>query len=142
MTRRQLDQAGVIATALGQSQNASASGSIEVPVRYAGLGARWVFESGKVRPYVLVTIGGATVERKPSFTLGGSDVTGSIAQYGVTLGQDMIGEYNQLGTTGGLGMLMGFGTWYFDAGVRMLRVSGNGADANIARVVLGGGYRF
>lgn len=142
VTRKQLDQVGQIATAISQSQNANASGGIKVPVKFGGVGARWVFESGRVRPYVIVLVGGARVERKPSFSLNGSDITGSIAQYGVTLGDDVIGKFGQMGTSGGLGMVMGFGTWYFDGGVRMLRVSGSGATANIAQVVLGGGYRF
>jgi hypothetical protein len=142
VTRKQLDQVGQLATALSQSQNASASGSIEVPVKFGGLGARWVFESGRVRPYVLATVGGARVNRNPSFSLNGADVTGSISQYGVTLGEDVIGKFNQVATSGGIGMVMGFGTFYLDGGVRMLRVSGNGANANIARIVIGGGYRF
>jgi hypothetical protein len=142
VTRKQIDQVGQLATALSQTQNATASGSIDVPVKFGGLGARWVFESGKVRPYVIVTVGGARVNRDPSFSLNGSDITSSIGQYGVTLGEDVIGRFNQFGTSGGIGMVMGFGTWYADGGVRMLRVSGHGASANIARVVLGGGYRF
>ena len=142
VTRRQLDRVGVLAQSLAQSQGASASGNMKVPGLYAGAGARWVFEGGKFRPYVLVTVGNAQTERKPTLTLGGADVTGSAAQYGVTLGQDVIGKYNNLATSGGIGILLGVGTWYLDAGARLVSVDAKEQRVNVARVVLGGGYRF
>jgi hypothetical protein len=142
VTRRQLDRVGVLAQSLAQSQGAAASGNMKVPGLYAGAGARWVFEGGTFRPYVLVTVGNAQTERKPTLTLGGADVTGSAAQYGVTLGQDVIGKYNNLATSGGIGILLGVGTWYLDAGARLVSVDSKEQRVNVARVVLGGGYRF
>jgi hypothetical protein len=142
VTRRQLDQVGTIVTALNTTQGGGASGSMKVPMTYGGIGARWVFESGTVRPYIIATVGGARVNRKSSFALGGADITGSLAQYRVTLGQDLAGEYNQVATSGGMGIVMGIGTFYVDVGVRMLSTSGAGQRTNVARLVLGGGYRF
>lgn len=142
VTRRQLDQVGTIVTALNATQGGGAGGTMKVPVKYGGLGARWVFESGTFRPYILVTVGGARVSHKSSFTLGGADVTGALAQYRVTLGKDLAGDYNQAAVSGGMGIVMGINTFYVDLGVRMLTTSGEGQRTNVSRLVLGGGYRF
>lgn len=143
VSRRQLDRVGTLAQAVQDSTGSSASGNLKVPMRYGGLGARWVFEqSGTFRPYVLFTAGGAHTERKPTLTLAGADITGSAAQYGLTLGQDVIGKYNEFATEGGIGIVVGVGTWYFDAGARLLSISGDDQRTNVARLVFGGGYRF
>ena len=72
----------------------------------------------------------------------GADVTSTASQYGVTLGQDVIGKYNNMAAEGGFGVLMGVGTFYVDAGLRVLSISEPGQRANVARLVIGGGYRF
>ncbi len=140
-TRRQLDGVDRLVEVLRASGDAS--GRLKAPVIYTGVGARWVFEnSGRFRPYVLFTIGSARIEKKASFSVNGSDVSGSLPTYGITLGQDLAGTYSRLGTEGGVGILMGYGTWYFDAGARLLSVDALDQRTNVARVVLGGGYRF
>jgi hypothetical protein len=144
VTRRQLDRAEQISTYLGTIQNAPATGSIKVPLFYGGVGARWVFESsGRFRPYIIATVGGAHTELKPAFTLAGTDVTSSITQYGITLGQDVIGKYNHAAATGGIGILVKFkDSWYVDGGARLTSVADEGQRVNVARLVIGGGYRF
>jgi hypothetical protein len=139
---RQRDSAAVIARYLEQTQNAGVSGSVKVPAFYGGIGGRWVFEqTGRFRPYVLVTVGGAHTNIKPSFSLGGANVTGALGQYGVTLGRDLIGKYNDPAVGGGFGMLMAYHRWYFDVGARLIHIGGDNRS-NASRLVLGGGYRF
>lgn len=143
-TRLEKDHANTIAGVLQASQGASASASVSVPSSYAAFGARWVFESpGRYRPYVLFSIGGASVDIKPKFVLNGADVTGSIGSFGVTLGSDLTGSYRPLAVGGGVGLLMPFGPrWYFDGSIRLLSVSTVGQRTNLSRITVGMGRRF
>jgi hypothetical protein len=142
VSRRQLDKVDTLARSIADSQHGTASSDMRVPTLYGGLGGRWVLEqSGKFRPYFLVTIGAAKVNLKPTIGLNGTDVTSSAATYGVTLGQDVIGKYNHFATEGGIGVLMSFGEWYADGGARLLSISSD-QRTNIARIVIGGGYTF
>ena len=59
----------------------------------------------------------------------------------MTLGQDVIGKYKDVATEGGVGVVAGFGMWYIDGGARLISISGD-ERVNIARIVIGGGYRF
>lgn len=139
-TRRQLDNADRLADVVSPS---GGTGSIKMPVTYVGVGARWVFEnSGRIRPYALVTVGSARTNLKPRFAVDGADVTGSLASYGVTLGEDLAGNYSRFASEGGIGIVMGYGTWYLDGGARLLSINAPDQRINIARLVLGGGYRF
>jgi len=144
VTRTQLDRVEDIAAALGTSQNAPATGTMEVPAIYGGIGARWVFENtGMVRPYALVTFGAVKTELKPTFTLNGADVTSSMGNYGITLGQDVIGEYGHATVSAGGGILVKLGTsWYLDGGVRLTSFSDDDGRVNVTRVLVGGGFRF
>jgi hypothetical protein len=143
VSARQIDKIDTLARSVAASQGGSASGSLKAPTTFSGLGARWVLEnSGKFRPYFLVTLGGAKVNLKPSLTLNGADITSTASQYGVTLGQDVIGKANHFATEGGIGVVSGFGTsWYVDLGARLLSINAD-QRVNVARLVLGGGYRF
>lgn len=142
-TNRQSQRVGTLAAEIQRLQGGTAAGSMKVPTIYGGVGARYVFEGvSAVRPYVIVTVGAARTELKPTITLNGSNVTGSVGQYGVTLGQDVIGKYRRVAFSGGFGVLKTFGTFYFDGGVRVVSVEGQGQRTNAARLVLGGGYRF
>lgn len=142
VSRRQVDLINTVADAIGQTQGGGAEGSLRVGVRYGGVGVRWVFEASKIKPYVLMTVGGAHINREPTLTLRGADVTNSTGQYGLTLGQDVIGKYKGSGASAGVGVVMGLGPAYVDLGVRVLSVSEDGTRANVSRLVLGGGYRF
>jgi hypothetical protein len=143
VTNRQLGLMSTLAGEVGRLQGAEASGSMTVPAFYAGLGLRWTFDrTGRFQPYVIGTIGGTRTNLKPSITLDGADITGTAAQYGVTLGKDAIGTYNNFTASYGLGLLMERAPWYFDMGVRLATIHEQDQNANAARLVLGAGYRF
>jgi len=143
-TRLEKDHANTIAGVLQASQGGTATGTVSVPSSSAALGARWVFEStGRYRPYVLLSFGGASVDIKPKFTLNGADVTGSIGNFGVTLGSDLTGSYRPSAVGGGVGVLMPFGPrWYFDGSIRLLSVNTVGQRTNLSRITVGMGRRF
>jgi hypothetical protein len=143
VSARQVDKISTLARSIATSQGGTASGSLKAPATFSGLGGRWVLEdAGRFRPYFLVTIGGAKVNLKPTLTLDGANVTSTASDYGVTLGQDVIGKSNHFATEGGIGVLTGFGTnWYADLGARLLSVNAD-QRVNVARIVIGGGYRF
>jgi hypothetical protein len=144
VSRNQLDKMDTLAKSLAASQNGTATGTMKVPTTYAGIGGRWVLEDvGKFRPYFIVTVGDARTTLKPTLTLNGVDVTATAPQYGITLGEDVVGKYNNVATEGGLGVLMGVGTsFYVDVGARLMSISETDQRVNVARLVVGGGYRF
>jgi hypothetical protein len=142
VTRRHLDDIEQLAAHLGQTQGVGASGDLRAPSLYGGLGARWVFEEARFKPYVMLTLGAARTTLKPELRLNGADVTGVANQYGITLGRDLIGRSNDFAAETGLGIVMGYGQWYVDAGARLLSISGNDQRTNVARLLVGGGYRF
>ena len=143
-TRRELDHAGTIAAILQASQGTAASSSVRVPSSYATIGARWVFEStSRYRPYVLLSVGGASVNLKPKFVLNGADVTGSLNSFGITLGSDLTGSYRPSAIGGGVGMLMPLGPrWYFDGSIRILSINTVDQRTNVSRLSFGVGRRF
>jgi opacity protein-like surface antigen len=76
------------------SQTASNVGfSAKQPVTFGVVGLRFPFSaSSSFEPYVMVAGGAAQVKKDVAFTIGGSDVTGSLPQYGVVLGSDLSGS--------------------------------------------------
>ncbi len=143
-TRREADHAGTIAAILQAAQGSAVTSSVSVPSKYAAFGARWVFEStGRYRPYVLLSVGGASVDIKPKFVLNGADVTGSLSNFGITLGSDLTGSDRPSAVGGGVGLLMPLGRqWYFDGSIRLLSVNTVGQRTNLSRVAIGVGRRF
>jgi hypothetical protein len=142
-TARQLGKVDTLAAELGRLPGATAEGTMKVPVFYGGLGLRYVIDRGwRIRPYVMGSVGAARITLEPTITLAGADVSNSLAQYGVTLGQDVIGKYNRAAGTGGVGILLDIGAWYVDTGVRLTSISGEEQRSNWSRLVLGGGRRF
>jgi opacity protein-like surface antigen len=90
-----------------------------------------------------MTVGGARVRHEPTFTLAGSDVTGQVSRYGVTLGQDLSGTSSHAAISGGGGVVARVrDVWYVDAGIRFLSISGPTQRTNVGRFVIGAGYRF
>ncbi len=145
VTRAQLDKANTIASYLSTTQGQAATSNVEVPATYWGLGGRWVFEQvnlAQLRPYVLATFGAGYTNIKSTFTLGGSDVTGSLPQYGVTLGSDLAGKSNHFALDTGGGVVWAVRSWYTDFGVRLVSIGGQDQKTNVFRLVVGGGYRF
>jgi hypothetical protein len=142
VARRQLDRIDLLARGISPSVGGPGSANLEAPALFGGFGGRWVLEnSGMFRPYVLVVVGGARVTLKPTIMVLGTNITANPAQYGVTLGQDVIGRYKYLATEGGVGVVAGFGMFYVDAGARLLSINAD-QRINVARLVFGGGYRF
>lgn len=143
-TRRESDHAGTIAAILQASQGSPVTSSVRVPSRYAAFGARWVFEStSRYRPYVLLSVGGASVSLKPKFVLNGADVTGSLSNFGITLGSDLTGSYRPSALGGGVGLLMPLGRqWYFDGSIRLLSINTAVQRTNLSRISFGVGRRF
>jgi hypothetical protein len=143
-TRREADHAGTIAAILQAAQGSTVTSSVRVPSSYAAFGARWVFEStSRYRPYVLVSIGGASVNLKPKFVLNGADVTGSLTNFGITLGSDLTGSYRPSAVGGGVGLLMPLGRqWYFDGSIRLLSINTDLQRTNLSRISFGVGRRF
>lgn len=84
--------AQTIASYLSDTQG-NAGFSAKQPLTFGVVGLRFPFStSSKVEPYVLVAGGAAQVKKDVTFTIGGSDVTRSLAQYGVVLGSDLSGS--------------------------------------------------
>jgi hypothetical protein len=146
VTRRTLDNASKVANYLQTTQGKPASSDVEVPAFYLGAGARWVFEQtslGGFKPYLIATLGGTHTDIKSTFTLGGTDVTNSLPQYGVTLGSDLAGTSNNFTISSGVGVVRAFsGSWYADAGVRLVSIGTQDQWTNVTRLVVGGGYKF
>jgi hypothetical protein len=143
VTRRQLDRAGLLANVIGQSQGGDASGDIDVPVLYGGIGARWTFdEVGMFRPYIQVTGGGVRGELKPTFTLNGADITNSVGQAGITLGDDVKGKFGSGAASGGFGLIMERERYYVDITIRLLSYTVSGERTSATRLTAGAGFRF
>jgi hypothetical protein len=143
VTRRQLDRASVLADVIRQSQGGDASADIDVPVLYGGIGARWTFDDfGLFRPYIQVTGGGVRGELQPTFTLNGTDITDSVGDIGITLGDDVKGEFGSGAASGGFGLIMERERYYIDITVRLVSFSVSGERTTATRLTAGGGFRF
>lgn len=125
------------------TQGTSASAKMEAPTFLGSGGLRWVFESeGAWRPYILGTVGMASVDRQTTFALSGSDITGAIESYGITLGRDLSGRESMLAFGGGAGLLRVATKWYLDAGVRYTNLQAEAGSVNLWRANIGVGIRF
>jgi hypothetical protein len=145
VTGRQTTRAANLAGAIGATHGGQSEGSVKGSGLYLGLGARWVFENiqfSGFRPYVLGTVGGGRVALDPSFVFNGTNITDTIAQYGVTLGKDLAGAYWHNAFTAGVGAVKGYNAWYFDGSIRVTSIDGIGQRSNVARIAVGGGRRF
>ena len=93
--------AGALGVALKQSGDARTVGySVKEPATFGVVGIRYLIPTsgsgrsplGKAHPYVMGGVGIAKVEKRVAFTIGGTDVTGTLQQYGVQLGTDLSGS--------------------------------------------------
>lgn len=145
VTQRQLDLTVPLTTFLQQTQGKTASASVKMPAVYGAVGARWVFEdrviAGWVRPYVQFSVGSARVKREPTFLLAGADVTASLAQYGVKLGEDLTRQEKGSAVTFGFGALVPYRFLYVDVGYRRTNIGIDDA-IGINRFNFGIGARF
>lgn len=136
--------AQIIANYLVASQTKSVSYSVKQPVTFGGVGVRYALvEEGKFQPYGLIAVGAARITRDVRFTVGGTDVTDTLATYGVVLGSDLAGSATKMMISGGGGVAwMPKGPWVVDLGYRFSRIATQPTGTNVNRVGLGVGYRF
>jgi len=116
--------------------------TVKTPVNYGAVGVRYLFpHAGRMEPYLAVSLGGANVEKKTTFALNGTDITGSLSGFGVTLGTDLAGRTNNFMATAGGGVRLLFGSVLADVGIRYGRIfSDPGTDT--FRLYFGAGYKF
>jgi hypothetical protein len=134
--------AATIGGYLGTLGKGTPTWDVVTPVNYGAVGLRYVFPpTGRFEPYIAVSLGGANVENKATFALDGTDVTGSLPTYGVSLGSDLSGQTNNFLFTAGGGVRMLFGGVMADMAIRYGRIfSDPGIDT--FRLYFGAGYRF
>jgi hypothetical protein len=143
VTRLRLETAKTIAGALQTSQGKTATGVVDAPAYYGGIGVRYLLPFGTAaRPYLTAGGGVARVVYRPAFTLGGADVTTTLATYGVTLGADITGEVTKPAFGGGFGLMFEKGKIVIDGGVRLLSIQTEGQKTNVLRAQLGIGIKF
>jgi opacity protein-like surface antigen len=101
------------------------------------------------RPYGLLGVGTASVKTTTNFSIGGNDVTGQLAQYGVQLGNDLSGTLTKAFLTVGVGTNATLGKRYLlDLGYRYGRIFArtgqiaNDRGINTQRLQAGIGIRF
>jgi len=138
-----LDSAQAIANYLAQTQGQPASATVKVPAGFGAVNLRYtLMTKPRYRLYALVGGGFGVTSPKTKFTLGGSDVSGSLGQYGVTLGKDLAG--NSVGglVNAGLGVSMPHGKWVGDASYRLSPIFSAGETTVVNRLNFGVGYKF
>ncbi|HUF47086.1 MAG TPA: hypothetical protein VMM93_04660 [Vicinamibacterales bacterium] len=143
VNRRELDRANLIADVVGGLAGQPVSSDVTVGVAYGGIGGRWTFDSlGRFTPYVQVTGGGVRGQIDPKFELAGTDITSTLDQFGVTLGEDLKAKFGSGAVTGTVGLTMERGSYFFQGTIRLLSFSVGGGRTSATSVAFGGGYRF
>ena len=141
--RANLDAIAGLATYLTSAQGKAATATIKAPASYGGGGLRFLFKpDSNVHPYLAAGGGVAKIALTPEITLGGSDITSSLATYGVTLGSDFTGDITKAAFTGGLGVIIDRNRLTIDLGVRLTSIQTDGQPTNVLRAAVGLGYRF
>ena len=137
------DDARKISAYLSQAQSGVNYG-LKRPVTFGLVGVRHPFVGmSRIEPYVLAGVGIARVAPDATFTIGQTNVTASLAQYGVVLGSDLSGTQ----TKAMLGLGAG-ATWpihkrlIIDFQGRYGRVFASGQGINITRAGVGLGIKF
>jgi hypothetical protein len=134
---------GGIAAQLGQQVTFDA----RTPTIYGGVGLRYFVPmmSGLVphlAPYLEGVAGFARTKENVSFSVGGTDVTSRISDFGVTLGSDLAGSPT-VGTLGlGIGVRLPRGPWHLDVGYRYTRLFTARQGTNSNRMHVAVAYRF
>jgi opacity protein-like surface antigen len=82
----------LIARYLQQTQGASVNFAAKEPITFGVGGLKYAIATGgRAEPYVMGGVGVASVSTNARFLVAGTDVTGNITSYGVTLGTDLSG---------------------------------------------------
>jgi opacity protein-like surface antigen len=133
-----------ISGALTQAQSNSVSYTVKEPVTFGVAGVKYLIQvSSKAQPYVLGGIGVAKYTKNVRFLVGGTDVTGSLAQYGVVLGSDLSGSFTKamLSLGGGVAWPV-TQTLVVDFQYRFGRIFADNQGINVSRAGIGVGVRF
>jgi opacity protein-like surface antigen len=135
-----------IASGLTQVATSAVGYSVRQPVSFGAAGARYAFAgTPKVQPYVLGGFGAANVKKDVTFTVGGADVTNSLASapYYTTLGSDLAGiSTRPMLVIGGGVTYHGFGALRIDLGYRYSRIFTDTTGTNVNRAGIGAGFTF
>ena len=145
-TQQQQDLAAPLLSYLNTTTGKVAAASVKRPAISATVGARKVFEGvrlpASLRPYASLGVGFAQVKRKPTLTLGGTDVTSTLQSYGVVLGEDMAGTEHRVAASAGFGVLRPIGKMYIDIAYRLTYIPTSGSSTKVNGVRIGVGARF
>ena len=136
--------AQLIAGFLSQTQS-NVAFKVKEPVTFGVAGIKYLIPiESKLRPYVLGGFGIASVTQDVAFTVGGTDVTSSLASaYGVQLGTDLSGNYTKPMIVAGAGaMWQGWQRLVVDAQFRFGRILAEDSGVNVSRAGIGVGVRF
>jgi hypothetical protein len=138
-----IDAAGAIANYLAQTQGQTASASVKVPAGYGTFNVRYtVYRTPRYDIYALGGGGFAVTSPKTTFILGGTDVSGSIGQYGVTLGKDLAGSSAGGLANVGVGVRLPHGKWVGDVSYRLTPMFTAGGTTVVNRLNFTVGRRF
>jgi hypothetical protein len=136
--------AQLIAGYLTGQQSASVAYSVRQPVTFGVVGLKYLIPyDDAIQPYLLGGFGIARYSRDVSFTVGGTDVTETIAQYGVVLGSDLSGSATKPMVTAGGGVVWTVrAPFVVDFQFRYGRIFAEGKGINVSRAGIGLGVRF
>lgn len=139
----QVDGAAAIANYLAQTQGQPASATVKSPAGYGAVNVRYSFrKKTRYSLYGLVGGGFGVTSPKTTFTLGGTDVTGSVPQYGVTLGKDLAGSSAGALLNLGVGAMYPHGKWVGDVSYRFTPIFAAGHMTPVSRFSFGVGRKF
>jgi opacity protein-like surface antigen len=104
--------AQTIAAYLTRTQSGVVSYSVKQPATFGVAGLKYLIPIsgsgrspiGKAQPYIMAGGGIAKVQNNVAFTIGGTDVTANLQQYGVALGADLSGSVTKAMLTLGGGV--------------------------------------
>ena len=136
--------AQLIAGFLSQTQS-NVAFKVKEPVTFGAAGVKYLIPTAsKLRPYVLGGFGIASVKQDVAFTVGGTDVTSSLATtYGVQLGTDLSGSFTKPMLVFGAGAQ--YPAWrrlIVDAQFKFGRIFAEDSGINVSRAGIGVGVRF
>jgi hypothetical protein len=136
--------AQMMAGHLSAVQSASVAYSVRQPVTFGVAGLAYIIPVESVfQPYVLGGFGLARYTHDVTFTVGGSDVTANIGDYGIVLGNDLAGSYTKPMITAGGGVAWTFRSpFILDFQFRYGRIFATGKGINVSRAGLGIGFQF
>jgi opacity protein-like surface antigen len=136
--------AQTIAGALIQSQSNPVNYTVKEPVTFGIAGLKYrIAVPGNLEPYVTGGFGVARYTKDVRFLVGGTDVTGSLGQYGVVLGSDLSGDFTRpmLSLGGGVAWPV-WQRMILDFQYRYARIFADNQGINVSRVGVGVGVRF